>query len=332
MITEPNPSRPRPARPRSGLHRPERNRSVRIGALAVATLVATVLSAVGWAGAGTAGASEFNPAPAATATAACSATKFGTSVTVTMTNTAGLAPAHFTVDSFAYGSTAHEVAPGGSEVFVIDSVPESLHLELTVTADYGVVLTKSFDTDCYGYTGQLVPRCDGADAFLDLHVERTGQLAGNVYVDVDGQTVDAMWVDDTWDRSLAVPTGVPLDVVVGNNHDGLIAKHTAAVDCAVPSTTVPSTTVPQTTVPSTTVPQTTSTEPPVVLGATIVAPFVPQRVAAVRTASIVDDDAADELAFTGTETSLLAAIGVLLLAAGVTSHTANRRLRRRTAA
>ena len=176
-----------------------------------------------------------------------------------MTNTAGLGPAHFTVDTYAYGPTSHEVAAGASEVFVIDGVPESVHLELTVTADYGVVLTQSFDTDCYGYTGQLVPRCEGVDAFLDLHVERTGELAGNVYIDVDGQTVDGLWVDSTWDRSIAVPSGVELDVVVADNHDGLIVKHTAPIDCVVPTTS--------------TLPTPPTTVPPVVFDATTVAPF-----------------------------------------------------------
>ena len=45
--------------------------------------------------------------------------------------------------------------------------------------------------------------------------------------------------------------------------------------------------------------------------------------------TLVDDAAPEELAFTGVETNLLAAIGALLLAAGVTSYSATRRLRRR---
>ena len=152
-----------------------------------------------------------------------------------------------------------------------------------------------------------------------MHVDRTGQLAGNVYIDVDGQTVDGMWVDSTWDRSIAVPSSVPLDVVVADNHDGLIVKHSASVDCAAPTTT-------------STLPTPPTTVPPVVFDATTVVPSAPAQIAQLKGVTLVDDAAPEELAFTGVETNLLATIGALLLAAGLTSYSATCRLRRRTGA
>jgi len=212
---------------------------------AAAGLAVGAVALVGAAIAPPASASEFLPDPEATVVAACGPTNG--EIAITLDNTGGLEYAHFAVAVTAHAPTDHVVAPGGSESYLLTEMGDGFSGVVTITADFGQVVQQAFGPfGCNTFTSQLTPRCNGTEAYLDLHVDRLTGAAGAIYVDVDDERVADDVPVSSWDHSLAVPVGVPLDVEVTDYTGVVQAAWTEPISCAqaVDTSTTSTTEVP----------------------------------------------------------------------------------------
>lgn len=339
MTTSPTPQ------PSHGRIAPFRSLSLFATATAVSLAMLVALAATT---SRTAGATEFYSNPTLSALNSCEAGEYH--YEIGLYNFAANDSTVFTVEVTSEGgpteTTQHTILGGDLEWLDI-VVPEATTTSFHVTNDDDPTIDwiAAPRADCVADAEtQVVLEChdDGTGASVRFDWVNTSYTSADFLVHLpDGSTQPdtLVWADGS--RSLSVPVAEGDHVLASIDTDGVTTSAIdEIVDCVPESTTTstlptPPTTTPTvpTTVPDATIPDATvpSTDVPVVLTADEVRDdglLDPAAEELGRTE--VENSRADgpvSLAFTGAETGWLAALGTLLLAAGLVSWTAARRRR-----
>lgn len=327
--------------PSGGRSTPFRPLSLLAAAVAVslAMLVALASTSVR-----TAGATEFYSNPSLSPIYSCTGGEYH--YQLGLYNLAANDSTVFTVEVTPMGgstqTTVHTIL-GGDQEWVDVLIPEATTTTIHVTNDDDATIdwTASPTADCVADPlTQLSIVCsgDGTSATLRYDWVNTSYTPAEFVLhlpDASTQQSTIAWSDH--DQFLEVPVAEGEHLQVSISTDGVTTSALdSTVDCVddttttstlpTPPTTTPPTTVPPTTTPTTTVAGSTpSTEAPVVLGADEV--FGDELLDPAMADLHRSVDTPETLAFTGAETGWLAAIGTLLLAAGLVSWTAARRRR-----
>jgi hypothetical protein len=272
---------------------------------AISGLVLAVASLAGSGGRASAG--EFDPAPVATFQQSCSPKG---NVTVTLSNTAGLSAANFSVDSkigTSGGGNNIVVAPG--DTYVLPLAYGDKTYSVTVTADGGYTNSAVLDVDCTQTAATLVLICQGEQPMIEADATTSGPQTP-LYFFVDGNKVDT---SDTGTGSFTHPVvnGAAYTSALTTQMDGPIIDIAGIADC--PPTMITVVTIPE---PVVTVPA-----PAVTVPAAQPQDIVPT--AQVTTTSLPPaalpspPSAADALPVTGTYSTPIALIGAGLLGLGL---------------
>ncbi len=204
---------------------------------AVSGVVLAVASLVGFGS--PASANEFTPAPVATFQQSCLPKG---NIEITLSNTAGLADAHFSVvTAFEFGGGSNNIVVAPGETYVLPISAGDKTYSVTVTADGGYTNSAVLDVDCTQTAATLVLVCHGDQPMIEADATTTGP-ATPLYFFVDGSQVDT---STTGTGSFAHPVinGAAYTSALTTLMDGPIIDIAGIADC--PPTTIPVVTIPE---------------------------------------------------------------------------------------
>ncbi|CAN5715600.1 hypothetical protein BH10ACT1_BH10ACT1_05640 [soil metagenome] len=265
-------------------------------------------------------ASAADPAPKVTADFTYSCGPQGAVVKSVIANLEGTAPADITFSVTGFADDHFTLVPGftgyqTSWTTLADGRASTF--AVTEAGGYSTSVTYDADqVDCFHYLGDVVLHCDGDQPYVDATATQTGEIPTDVYFTVGAHATDDEVVTGSHTFTTAVQEDEYYVVSLRTDQDSYFAELSGIADCKadpVTSTTVPPTTVAP---PVTTAPH--AIEPLAVGGTGTDVPPAPPAGAPITVAPT-------ELARTGSNSGVLAGLGLGLLLLGVGALRISRR-------